>query len=372
MPKEPRVAIVHEWFASYAGSERVVEQALHVWPHADVFALADFLPDDQRGFLGGRRAQTSILQRLPWARKRFRGYLPLMPWMIEQFDLDRYDLVFSSSHCVAHGVLTRADQLHVSYIHSPIRYAWDLHHQYLRESKLQWGLRSLMARGILHYMRLWDRCSADRVDLFLANSRYVASRIAKTYRRESEVVYPPVDVDQFTLLTEKENFFVTASRLVPYKRVDLIVAAFRHLPDQRLVVIGDGPELKRLQAIASSNVELLGYQNSATMKSWMQRAKAFLFAADEDFGITPVEAQACGTPVIAYGKGGSRETVRDGITGILFEEQSETSLLGAIQQFLSQPDRFDPTEIRKHAEQFSITAFRKRLREVVASHDASN
>jgi glycosyltransferase involved in cell wall biosynthesis len=363
--RSPKIAIVHEWFAAYAGSERVVEQMLQVWPQAELFALCDFLPDDQRSFLKERKVTTSFIQRLPFARKKFRGYLPLMPLAIEQFDLDRFDMIVSSSHCVAHGVLTRADQLHVSYVHSPIRYAWDLHHQYLRQSGFQRGLRSFIARAILHYMRLWDRLSADRVDAFIANSHYVADRVRKTYRRPCRVVYPPVDVGRFALKEAKEPFFLTASRLVPYKRVDAIVEAFQHLPHQRLVVIGDGPDLPRIKKLAGSNVELLGYQPTAVLEDRMQRAQAFLFAADEDFGITSVEAQACGTPVIAYGVGGSRETVRDGVTGLLFEQQTPASIAQAVNEFLKRETAFDARAIRRHAETFSTESFLASLQQTV-------
>ncbi len=360
-----KVAIVHEWFSTYAGSERVVEQMLEVWPEADLFCLCDFLPDDQRGFLKGKSTRTSFIQRLPFARRKFRGYLPLMPMAIEQLNLDAYDLIVSSSHCVAHGVLTRADQVHVSYVHSPIRYAWDLHHQYLEESGLRRGIRSAIARTILHYLRLWDHASADRVDHFLANSHYVGSRIRKTYRRDATVVYPPVDVDQYQLHLQKEPVFLTASRLVPYKRVDLIVEAFRNLPDQKLVVIGDGPAMKSIQKLAGANVELLGYQNADSLKSWMQRAQGFIFAADEDFGITPVEAQACGTPVIALGRGGSLETVVDGVTGCHFQQQTADDIAAAVRRFIELRGAFDPVRIRQHAEQFSTQRFRQQIKEVV-------
>ena len=198
MSFQPKLAVVHEWLDSYAGSEKVVEQLLHSFPQADLYALVDFLAAKDRGMLLGHEVHTSFIQKLPLARRLFRNYLPLMPLAVEQFDLADYDVILSSSHAVAKGVLSRNDQLHISYVHTPIRYAWDLHHQYLREAKLTWGLRSLIARLTLHYLRLWDRASADRVDVFVANSRYVAARIEKTYRRDAHVIYPPVDVDRFT------------------------------------------------------------------------------------------------------------------------------------------------------------------------------
>lgn len=361
----PRLALLHEWFTTFAGSERVVQQALEVYPEAPLFALCDFLSEQDRQFLGGRSVETSFLQRLPLARKKYRGYLPLMPLAVEQFCFDDFDVLLSSSHCVAHGALTRADQLHISYVHSPIRYAWDLQHQYLRESGLTKGIRAALARMILHYMRVWDRASADRVDRFVANSHYVANRVRKTYRRECDVIYPPVDVDAFTFCAQKEDYYLTASRLVPYKRIDVIVEAFRQLPTRKLVVIGDGPDAERIAELAGPNVELRGYQPFDALKEAMQQARAFVFAADEDFGITPVEAQACGTPCIAYGVGGSLETVVAGQTGLHFPRQTPDAVAEAIQQFESQTDPFDPEVVREHAESFSNQRFQAELSEYI-------
>jgi len=352
-----RVALVHDWFTVYAGSERVVEQILRVFPQADVYALVDFLKEEERGFLQGKRAQVSFIQRLPKAQQRYRTYLPLMPLAIEQFDLRGYDLVISSSHAVAKGVITGPDQLHICYCHSPIRYAWDLQHQYLKESGLERGVKSWIARALLHYLRLWDSRTANGVDLFIANSRYIARRILKVYRRQAEVIYPPVDVEAFTLRQDKEDFYLTASRMVPYKRVDLIVEAFSQMPDKRLVVIGDGPEMPKVRAKAGPNVTLLGYQPFEVLMDYMQRAKAFVFAAEEDFGIAPVEAQACGTPVIAFGKGGAAETVVAGETGIFFQDQNVPSLIKAIAEF--EKLSFDPLRVRKNAERFSSERFRR-------------
>src|SRR5262245_3863436 len=365
MNRSPSIAIVHEWLATYAGSERVVEQMLKVFPQADLFAVVDFLPERHRHILGRRRVQTSFIQRLPFARRAFRAYLPLMPLAVEQLDLDRYDIVLSSSHAVAKGVLTRADQLHISYVHTPIRYAWDLQHEYLRSGGLLAGLRNLLARPILHYLRLWDRLSADRVDSFVANSEYVARRINKTYRRPAHVIYPPVDVDRFSSVDRKADFYLAASRLVPYKRIDVIVEAFRQMPERQLVVIGDGPEYKRIAKRATPNIKLLGYQDNEVLTSHLQRAKALVFAADEDFGILPVEAQACGTPVIAYGRGGARETVIDGETGLFFSEQTPESLIAAVDRFESQPPIGDAAAIRQHALRFSTDRFCRELSEFV-------
>ncbi|MGI8979891.1 MAG: glycosyltransferase family 4 protein [Pirellulaceae bacterium] len=364
MHSAPKLAVIHEWLDSYAGSEKVVEQLLHSFPQAELYSLVDFLAAKDRSMLLGHEVHTSFIQRLPLARRLFRNYLPLMPLAVEQFDLADFDVVLSSSHAVAKGVLTRNDQLHISYVHTPIRYAWDLHHQYLREAKLTWGLRSLIARLTLHYLRLWDRASADRVDVFVANSRYVAARIEKTYRRDAQVIYPPVDVDRFTFQERKEDFYLAASRLVPYKRVDVIVEAFRLMPSRKLVVIGDGPQFSRLKKRATANIELLGYQAGATLQAHMASARAFVFAADEDFGIMPVEAQACGTPVIALGRGGAKETVIAGQTGCFFESQTPAAIVSAVEQFES--ESFDPYLIRANAERFSTPRFGREIEELVS------
>lgn len=360
-----KVAIVHDWLVAYSGIERVLEQLLVLFPDADLFCVCDFLPAQEREFLGGRRARTSFIQGLPGARRHFRAYLPLMPMAVEQLDLSGYDLVISSSHAVAKGVITGPDQLHVSYVHSPIRYAWDLQHQYLSEAGLTRGLKSWVARCILHRLRLWDVRTANGVDVFVANSKYIARRIRKTYRREAEVIYPPVNVDGFAVQTRKEPCYVVASRMVPYKRVDLVVEAFASMPDRRLVVIGDGPECRKIKAKATPNVDILGYQPENELREYLESAQAFVFAAEEDFGILPVEAQACGTPVIAYGRGGCTETVIDGVTGLFFDEQTAASIVGAVQRFEATKAGFDPVVIRRHAEQFSISRFREQFAALV-------
>jgi glycosyltransferase involved in cell wall biosynthesis len=351
-----RVAIVHDWLPLYGGAERVLEQILNVFPQADIFSLIDAIPPKDRGFLQHKPVKTSFIQKLPQAKRRYRAYLPLMPLAIEQFDLRPYDLVISSSYAVAKGVITGPDQLHLCYCSSPIRYAWDLQHQYL-QGKLAHGLRSWLARILLHYIRIWDYRTAAGVDHFIANSHFVARRIQKVYGRTATVIYPPVDVKDFTLCTEKEDFYVTASRLVPYKRVDLIVSAFARMPKRRLIVIGDGPELMKLRKIATPNIQLMGYQNNAVLRDHLQRAKAFVFAAEEDFGIAPVEAQACGTPVIAYGKGGALETVIEGRTGLFFREHTSESLCAAVDHFEMMEAAYDPKTIRKSSEIFSVARF---------------
>jgi glycosyltransferase involved in cell wall biosynthesis len=354
-----RIAIVTEWLAHYNGAERVLEQMLQCYENADVYALVDFLPQHERAFLGGRKPITSFIQRLPFARKRFRGYLPLMPFAVEQWDMAGYDLVISSSFAVANGVICGPNQLHVSYTHTPIRYAWDLQHQYLTQARLTHGPKSLATRGLLHWLRQWDQSASRRPDALLANSKYIARRMLKTYRREAQVIYPPVYVDDFPLRVEKDNFYLTAQRMVPYKRVDLIVEAFTQMPQHKLVVIGEGPDFKKIAAKAGPNVEILGYQPFKVLLDYMQRAKAFVFAAEEDFGITPVEAQACGTPVLALGRGGAVETVVEGQTGSFFAEQTVDCLIAATEAMEAQQDHFDARAIRDHALQFRPERFRE-------------
>lgn len=362
-----RAAIVHDWLVTYAGAERVLEQMLDVLPDADLFSLIDFVEPSQRGFLRGRPVRTSFLQRLPGTRRHYRHFLPLMPLAIEQLDLSAYDLIISSSYAVAKGVLTGPDQLHICMCYSPMRYAWDLQHQYLRESGLEHGIRSWIARWMLHRTRNWDARTGAGVDEFLAISRFVSRRIRKVYRRDSTVIYPPVDTDAFTpgAETRREPFYVTASRLVPYKRIELIVEAFARMPDRALVVIGDGPEGNRIRAKASANVQLLGEQPFPVLVDHLRRARAFVFAAEEDFGIVPIEAQACGTPVIAYEKGGAVETLR-GLdhpqpTGVFFPEQTVTALQTAIATFECEAARITPEACRHNALRFRAELFRERF-----------
>jgi glycosyltransferase involved in cell wall biosynthesis len=365
-----KVAIVHDWLITFAGAERVLEQMIQVLPQADLFSLIDFMPEPDRRFLGDRRVSTSFLQRLPWARKRYRYYLPLMPVAIEQFDLSTYDLVISSSFAVAKGVLTGPDQLHISMCYSPMRYVWDLQSDYLRDTGLNRGLRSVVTRSLLHRVRNWDARTGAGVDEFIAISRFVQRRIRKVYRRESTVIYPPVDTETFALADgQREPFYVTASRMVPYKRIDLIVEAFAGLPDRQLVVIGDGPEAPRVRARVTPNVRLLGQQPLPVLLDHLQRARAFVFAAVEDFGIAPLEAQACGTPVIALGKGGAVETIR-GLdspepTGVFFADQTAQSLRSAIMLFERESSRIHPAACRANATRFRTARFRAEFGEFV-------
>jgi glycosyltransferase involved in cell wall biosynthesis len=369
-----RTAIVHDWLTSPGGAERVLEQMLISYPDADVFTICDFLERKHRGILHGKIPHTSFIQNLPFARKLHKLYLPLMPLAIEQLDLSSYDLVISSSYAVAKGVITGPDQLHVSYIHTPIRYAWHMQSQYLHESHMDNGVRSWFARAILHYMRTWDLSSAAGVDVFISNSEYVAKQVRRLYRRECEVLYPPIDIDELPFSEEKSDFFLTASRLVPYKRIDLIVKAFAQMPTRRLIVVGEGPERERVEAAAQGhkNIEIRGYETTEKLHRLMSRARAFVFAAIEDFGIAPVEAQACGTPVIALGKGGALESIRplgsDFPTGIFFTAQTEWEIIAAVESFEHEELRIRPRDCRANAERFRAERFREGLSRIVLQH----
>ena len=358
-----KTAVVHDWLPFWGGAESVLEQILECYPEADLYTLFDFLSDEQRARLKCRSIHTSFIQRLPFARKRFWYYLPWMPCAIEQFDLSNYDLVISSSHSVAKGVLTRADQVHVSYTYSPMRYAWDLYHQHMQRSGYGSGLRSWWVKWVMHYLRIWDVRTANGVDAFAADSAFIARRIWKTYRREAAVIYPPASIGQFAVHEQKEDFYLCVSRLVSYKCIDLVVRAFADMPDKRLVVVGDGPELRHLKRLAGTNVEILGFRTNEAVRDYMQRARAFLFAAEEDFGIVLVEAQACGTPVIAYGRGGATEIViplgSPGPTGVFFAEQSLAAIVTAVDVFERNRHLFEPGNCRRNAERFSREQFRR-------------
>jgi glycosyltransferase involved in cell wall biosynthesis len=369
-----KVAIIHEWLVTAAGSERVLEQIISLFPHADIYSLVDFLPARERSIILDKKVTTSFIQSLPFARKYYRNYRPLVPLAVEGFNLSQYDLILSSSHAVAKGVKKDPGQLHICYCHTPMRYAWDLRDQYLKESGLDHGLKGLLAKMTLEYLRRWDARTADRVDYFIANSRYIGDRIKRSYNRDASVIYPPVDVNTFVCSEVKDDYYFTASRMVPYKKVDLIVEAFSTMPDKKLVVVGDGPDFGKVKTKAAKNIEFLGYQPSDVLKGYMQRAKAFVFAAEEDFGIVPVEAQACGTPVIAFGRGGVLETIQSlgeenrsekPPTGIFFKEQTPQALCDAVLLFEKNIEKFNGQKIRENAIRFSRERFRMEFMEFV-------
>jgi len=358
-----KYALVHEWLTPKArgGSELVVQEILkHI--DADLYALIDFESTNPQSYLFERPIGTTFLQHFPLARNGVQKYLPLLPLAIEQLDLGAYDVILSSSHAVAKGILTAPQQLHICYCHTPMRYAWDLTFDYLRHSRMGHGPQGLITRYLLHQLRQWDILSANRVDYFVANSQHTARRIWRCYRRQATVIYPPVNVERFPLLTQKEDFYLTVSRLVSYKQVSLIVEAFNQL-GYPLVVIGDGPELAAIRQLAQPNVQVLGFQPDSVVEQYMAQAKAFVYAAIEDFGIALVEAQACGTPVIAYGAGGARETVRDirqhpdSGTGLFFLTQSATALIEAVKTFEGLTGAFSPDRCRFNAAQFAPKIF---------------
>ncbi|HIX82922.1 MAG TPA: glycosyltransferase family 4 protein [Candidatus Megamonas gallistercoris] len=368
-----KIAIVHDWLVTYAGAEKCLEQMINIFPEADLFALVDFLKEEERDFIKHKKVKTSFIQKLPKAKSKYRSYLPLMPLAIEQLDLSNYDLIISSSHCVAKGIITGPNQVHISYIYSPVRYAWDLQHQYLKETGLNSGFKGWLAKVILHYIRLWDLRTANSVDYFIAISEFIKKRVWKCYRRRADVIYPPVDVEAFEFCDKKEDFYLTASRMVPYKKMDLIVEAFTKMPDKKLIVIGDGPDFSKIQKIAegNSNIKLMGYQPFKVLKEHMQKAKAFIFAAEEDFGITPVEAQACGTPVIAYAKGGCLETIcieDKKATGVFFYKQDILSLKAAVYKFEENKSSIKLDNCRVQALKFSTENFNKIFRERIIKY----
>jgi len=361
-----KYALVHEWLTPKAtgGSELVVKEILKHIP-ADVYALIDFESSNPQSYLHGRSIGHTFLQNFPGAKNGVQKYLPFLPLAIEQLDLRDYDIILSSSHAVAKGILTSPQQMHLCYCHTPMRYIWDLTFDYLHSSRLGRGIPGVLTRYLLHHLRQWDVLSANRVDYFIANSHHTAQRIWRCYRRPAKVIYPPVDVDRFPFQSQKEDFYLVVSRLVSYKRVSLIVKAFNQL-GRNLIIIGSGPELKQLQQIAQPNVRLMGYQSDAVVEKYMSRAKAFVYAAVEDFGIALVEAQACGTPVIAYGAGGALETIQDfrqspeTATGLLFDSPTETGLIEAVKIFEAAEKKFQPELVRSHAAKFAPKIFESR------------
>jgi glycosyltransferase involved in cell wall biosynthesis len=356
-----KVALIHDWLTIIGGSEYVFKEIASLYPDADIYTLVAQNETIEKLDFEKHKVYTSFIQNLPFAKTKYRNYLPLFTLAIEQFDLSSYDLIISSSHAVAKGVLTHSGQVHVCYCHSPMRYAWDLYHQYIKDSGLNGSLKSYFVKLVLHRIRQWDVISSNRVDYFISNSNYIGKRIKKIYNRESVTIYPNVAVHDFEVCEIKEEFYFTCSRLVPYKKIDLIVQAFAQMPDKKLYVIGDGPDSKKIKKMATDNITLLGYQPFEVLKYYLSKSKAFVFAAEEDFGILPVEAQACGTPVIAYGKGGVTETVIENETGVYFNDQNVSSIIKAVSFFEDNIKLFDPVKIAKHASLFSSQRFKQEL-----------
>lgn len=352
-------AIVHDWLMSMGGAERVLDEILELYP-SPLFTLFQ----NEKNILGSNiqkaKIERSFIQKLPWAESHYRNYLPLFPFAIERFDLKPYDLIISSSHAVAKGVKTDKHQLHICYCHTPMRYAWDLEDQYLQTVN---PLKAAAARQVLKFLRRWDIESVPRVDAFIANSHYIAERIKRLYGRESVVIYPPVATHLFTPKEIKEDFYLTVSRLVPYKKVDLLIEAFNQMPKKKLKIVGIGPELERLKACAKENIEFLGFLPDENVRQLLADAKGFIFAAEEDFGIAPLEAQAAGTPVVAYGRGGVLETVVSGITGLFFKEQSAAELIKTLEEF--EKISWSVKLIREHAEKFGVHRFKIEFKQFI-------
>ena len=364
------MALVHEWLTDWGGSEDVTRLMLRAYPQARLFATIDFLSEANRSRLGAGEISTTFLQKAPFVRKRFWNYLPLTALAVETHDLRQAAVIVSNSHAFAKGVLTTAQQLHVSYVQSPMRYAWDLHHEYMADYGLTRGAKGMLARWMFHRLRLWDRQTANNVDLFLGNSHHVRQRIWRTYRRHAQVLYPPVAVQRFQAGTDRDDCYITVSRLVSYKRVGTIVEAFRAMPGKRLVVIGDGPEAAVIGQNCPPNVSLLGWQPDEAVARHLASARAFIFAALEDFGISPLEAQACGTPVLAYGAGGALETVvppgrSRPPTGLFFGRQDAAAIVQEVQDFEAQEALFQPQACREWAETFSEERFQKEFTDIV-------
>lgn len=360
-----KIALIQDWLTEMGGAEKVFKSLIEIYPDADIFTLVYHDDILEKMGITKDKVKASFIQNLPFAKTKYRNYLPFFTLAIESFDLSDYDLIISSSYCVAKGVLVNSSQIHICYCHSPVRYAWDLHHQYLQEAGLKKGIKGFIVKYFLSKLRIWDVSSSNRVDHFISNSNYIKKRIEKIYRRNAYTIYPPVDVNDFELVSQKSDFYFTCSRMVPYKKIDLIVSAFNKMPDKKLVVIGTGPDYNKIKNIAGDNIVLLGYQPFDVLKDYMQNAKAFVFAAEEDFGIVPVEAQACGTPVIAFGKGGALETVVDNVTGVLFSEQTISSIQGAVKRFEHVETNFDSERIRTHAESFADQQFKANINSYV-------
>ncbi len=362
-----KIALVHDWVVSLGGAEKCLENFRQLYPQAHLYTLLYKTETIKELGFAENQVTASFLNKKRGIIDKYRRYLPVFPYAIEQLDLSHEEIILSSSHCVAKGVLTRGDQMHICYCHTPVRYAWDLTFRYLQENSLDKGMKSLLARIVLHYLRLWDTATANRVDYFIANSHFTADRIWRTYRREATVIYPPVDLERFQLQEERDDYFLFVSRLVPYKKADLIIRAFTAM-GLPLKVVGEGPQLEECRKLAGANVSILGGLTGDQVAGLMARARALVFAAEEDFGIVPVEAQACGTPVIAFGRGGATETVIpvdgtnwDKATGVFFYEQSESAIRAAVKQFIEGEACFDRQEIRKNAEKFSAGRFKKEI-----------
>lgn len=358
-----KVALVHDFLVKMGGAERVLKVLSEMYPLAPIFTL--LYDEDICGkVFPGDRVKTSFLQKAPkYLRQRQRYLFPLMPRAIESFDFSEFDLIISSNNAYAHGILTPSNSVHLCYCHSPMRYAWDYTHEYMEEQKVG-PIRKFAIDKLIHNVRFWDQISSDRVDRYIANSNHVKTRIMKYYRRNADVLYPPVDTDRFHASSKNEDYFLIVSALTPFKKIDLAVQLFNKI-GKRLVVIGGGAQLEYLKSIAGPTVDILGPKDDAIVTEFLENCRAYLMPAEEDFGIAPVEAMACGKPVLAYGKGGVRETVIPGVTGELFYEPTISSMEDGLGRLIVNEPKYKPRNIRKHALQFSRESFEKGLEKII-------
>jgi len=370
------IAIIHEWFLSnsFGGAEKVAieldKYLTENFSKPDLFSLVEDISKSDENFLAGRKIKTSLIQKLPFGTKKIQQYLPLIPFAIEQLELNNYDLIISSSHLSAKGVLTSPEQLHISYVHTPMRYAWDQMNTYIRHSILTKFGMEFFLRYILFKMRKWDFLSGQRPDFLIANSNFTARRIKKYWGLKSEVIFPPVNVELFDFSQERENFYLSVNRLVPNKRVDLLVSTFNKL-GLPLFIIGEGPEKEKLNKLANPNIKFLGKESNKNIIQLMSRCRAFVYAGIEDFGIAPVEAIASGAPVIALGKGGLLDTVnclnncsKNKIpTGILFKKQTESDITNAISWFEDNKiwKKFNSKDLNTFAQKFNTNNFNLKM-----------
>jgi glycosyltransferase involved in cell wall biosynthesis len=364
-----QVALVHDWLPVFSGAERVLSEIMRVVGSSDLYTLYDFLDDRDHAAIGARRIYTSGLNDLPFINKYYRWTFPFCPQAMEAFNLAQYELVISSSAAFAKGVIAHPHQKHIAYVHTAVRYAWDQSFEYLSQTSMSRFPVGILLCRLLHRMRMWDVRTAHSADVFVANSSIVKRRIEQAYGRRAVVIEPPVDVAEIPLVERKDDYFVVASRLVPYKRIDLVVRAFSEMPSLRLLVVGDGPEMPRLRALAGANVTFTGYLPRAALVEALQKARAFVFAAYEDFGIVMAEAQAAGTPVVAFGRGGAADIIAplhaDRPTGVLFTEQSVESIKRAVELFCREERRISPTACRANAERFAPENFRRRVHALI-------
>lgn len=366
-----RIAVIHDWLITAGGSEKVLRELLYLLRNHDteLFTLMDFLSDEEREeFIFGKQSHTSFLQFIPGIKKQYKYFFPLFPRAIRSLRTNGFDVIISSSHSIAKSVQKHPGQIHVSYCHTPMRYIWDMRQQYISDHGLNRRWKRWAARPLMRNIRNWDFATSSNVDFFIANSQYIQKRIKNNYHRDSTVIYPPVNTDFFVPSNQKESYYITASRLVPYKRIDIIAKAFSEMPYKKLIIIGDGPKWNEIKSISAPNIEMIKFDTNEVLRYYLQRAKAFVFAAEEDFGITPVEAMSCGTPVIAFGKGGVLETVEDKISGIFFHQQSVKSIVDAIYRFENLEFIFDPNKIRQQALKFNRQRFHKEMAAFFQKH----